>query len=140
MSMIKPRHEPLQNLKHEQFARELLIKPSITQAHKATFPDLAPATNRINGSRLVQTNADIRSRVLGLLEESGAGMPVIANRLRHWITQDDHPSVSMDGIKTALKIAGALDPEDSAKNMTNVNIAIGIMSPDGTVNNVTIEG
>ncbi len=137
--MIKPSYEPLANPKHEQFVRNTLILDNPTQAFKKTFPTVKESGAPAHSSRLM-SNDNIRSRFLGLLDEAGAGLPVIANRLKHWIAQSDHPSVSMDGIKTALKISGALDPEDQSKSLTQVAIAIGIMTPDGNVSNVTIEG
>lgn len=136
--MIKPRYEPLEP-KKEQFARNLITSSSQVEAFNKTFPTSTATEVRHMASRLA-TSDNIRSRFLGLLDEAGAGLPVIANRLKHWIAQSDHPSVSMDGIKTALKISGALDPEDQSKSLTQVAIAIGIMTPDGSISNVTIEG
>lgn len=138
--MLKPRHEPLDNPKHEQFARAILKKPSITQAYREAKPESTYETARSAGNRLIASNVDIRQRVLGLLEDHNASLPQVSNRVAHWLNQDAHPVQSMDAAKTILKIAGVLDPEDQAKNISNVNICIGIMSPDGTVNNVTIEG
>ncbi len=137
--MIKPRYEPLDNMKHEQFVRNLVVEPTQKDAFLKTFPNVTPDTARSSSSHLI-ANDNIRSRFLGLLDQAGSGMPVIASRLHHWINQTDHPSTSMDGIKTALKISGALDPEDQSKSLTQVAIAIGIMSPDGSISNVTIEG
>ena len=113
---------PLENVKHEKFARAVLEKPSFSQAYASVYKTVDPKVSSNAGSRLLE-NVGIRNRISELMNQKGLGLDPILERLGKWIYDDEHASVSLDATKTGLKLHGVLDG-DEKENMNNIHINI----------------
>jgi hypothetical protein len=121
---------PLTNIKHEKFARAVIDKPSYSQAYKEVYEVEGAKVAGNSASRLLE-NVGIKNRVMELMNQSQLGLAPIVARLGRWIYDEDHPSVSLDAVKTGLKLHGALDSDEkSSGNIANININIVNLSSD----------
>jgi len=124
---------PLKNLKHERFCHEVTKQPSYSKAYAEVYKEDNPQALKANASRLI-ANDSVRNRVAEILNLKGLDLGSLSSRLNRWANDEEHPSVSLDAVKTGFKLHGALDSDEkSGSNMQNIQIIIGTLAEDSNV-------
>lgn len=108
---------PLKNKKHEQFVRNVLIKPSATQAYQETFK-CSYDNARAHSHRLV-ANGGVQNRLLEVLNEAGLDEIRIKDKFDQ-LLEAKKESVQLGTLRTILEVRK--DIETSSKLGLQVNI------------------
>ena len=112
-------------VQHEKFAQAMLTSSSATEAYEKVY---GKSANSYGPASVTNRKYHIRERALELLRENNADLPQIQKRFAHWLNDDEHPAVSMDAVKTGLRIYGVLD-DDSASPIDAITINIVTLDP-----------
>lgn len=108
---------PLKNKKHEQFVRNVLMSPSVTQAYQKTFN-----TNYDNAhahSHRLAANGGVQNRLLEVLNEAGLDEIRIKDKLDQ-LLEAKKESVQLGTLRTILEVRK--DIETSSKLGLQINI------------------
>ena len=120
---------PLKNIRHEQFANKILeTEGKQGKAYQAVYPDANPTTAVVNASKLL-SSANIRERVLELMQEANGPNPnrVIDKLSAHLDSENE--GISMDAVKTSLKVFGAFDENKVDASLTAIQVVFGDATP-----------
>lgn len=132
---------PLDNLQHEKFVHNLIESKSQTEAYQKTFPGLDANSSAASASRLL-TLESVRNRILELMNVKVTPERVVDKLSQHLDSEND--GISMDAVKTSLKVMGAFNEDKQAMSIDTVNIVFGdVVAPkvSNTPNdNPSIEG
>lgn len=132
---------PLENLKHEEFARNLIETKSQQEAYLRAYPESDALSAKTSASRLL-TVENVRQRVLELMNEKLSPSRVVSKLSEHLDSENE--GISMDAVKTSLKVMGAFSEDKPVNQIETINIVFGdVVAPKASNtpnNNVTIEG
>ena len=99
----------LDNIKDEALAQAYVNHPTArfnkTQSYLTVHPDTKYDSARTT-SPGVFAKLSIRERILEIMRENGLSEVETLSRLRRWQNDENNPAVSMDAVKTSLKLFG----------------------------------
>ncbi len=134
---------PLENLKHELLANEIIASKSPVEAYKKVYNVSSDASASANVSRVLSNNPSLRERVSEILNAKGLSLDFISQRL-HGHVMSENEGIALKAVEDAFKLHGAFSDDDKAVQIDTVNIVFGdVVAPkvsNTPNNNPSIEG
>lgn len=104
---------PLENLKHEKFARVYPEVMTASGAYKSAYPNVAPQTAETSGPELLR-NPQVKNRIVEILEQKcGLTDNYIGERLFDHVSNQGDGHLSHKALRTVLELKGYLNKEQS---------------------------
>jgi len=101
---------PLENLKHETFARTYPEVLNATKAYQLSYPDSKQESAEANGPRLIG-NDRVKNRIVEIMEQkAGLTDDYISGKIREHVDHDDG-NLSHKAVRTILELKGYLNKD-----------------------------
>jgi len=104
--------KPLDNVKHELFANELVkSRGNASKAYAKVYKEADTNSIAPSASRLL-TNGKVKDRIAVILEKHNLSLDDLTHKLKEHVLSDDD-RISMDAVKTSYKLHKVLGNETS---------------------------